>query len=116
MCIRDSGCCEPVDKRWHIIKRIPNLARVSVSPWADEEFMAQELGSDYVYCRKPNPTLISTEHFDEDAIRADLRHTLTVARNCRVELVMKDVHTLNNQPWRLPRWVEIARQVADEIA
>jgi len=110
------GCCEPVDKRWHIIKRIPNLARVSVSPWADEEFMAQELGSDYVYCRKPNPTLISTEHFDEDAIRADLRHTLTVARNCRVELVMKDVHTLNNQPWRLPRWVEIARQVADEIA
>jgi hypothetical protein len=29
---------------------------------------------------------------------------------------MKDVHTLNNQPWRLPRWVEIAREVVDETA
>lgn len=110
------GCCEPVNTRWHLLKRIPRLARVSVSPWADEEFMAQELGSDYVYCRKPKPTLISTERFDEEAIRADLRHTLTVAKGCRLEIVMKDVHTLNNQPWRLPRWVEIAREVVDETA
>jgi len=109
------GCCEPVNTRWHLLKRIPRLARVSVSPWADEEVMAQELGSDYVYCRKPKPTLISTERFDEEAIRADLRHTLTVAKGCRLEIVMKDVHTLNNQPWRLPRWVEIAREVIDEM-
>ena len=23
------GCCEPVDSRWHVIKKIPNLRRVS---------------------------------------------------------------------------------------
>jgi len=110
------GCCEPVHSRIEILKEIPNLARVSVSPWADEAFMAEALNTDIVYSRKSNPTLISTEIFDEDAIRSDLRHTLDVARGCRVELIMKDVHTLNDQPDRLPRWVKIAREVVDEAA
>jgi hypothetical protein len=108
------GCCEPVHSRFHVLKRFPNLARVSVSPWANEEFMARELGRHIVYSRKPSPTLISTEKFDEDAIRADLRHTLDVAKGCRVEIIMKDVHTLHNEPKRLPRWVAIAREVIDE--
>ena len=104
------GCCEPVDNRWRVLKRIPNLARVSVSPWADEGKMAEALGSDYVYSRKPNPTMISTGRFDEEQIRQDLRKTLTIARGCRLEIIMKDVHTLHNEPERLPRWVEIARE------
>jgi hypothetical protein len=104
------GCCEPVDSRWQILKRVPNLARVSVSPWADEGKMAEGLGSDYVYSRKPNPTMISTGRFDEKQIRQDLRKTLTIARGCRLEIIMKDVHTLHNEPERLPRWVEIARE------
>ena len=104
------GCCEPVHTRWHVLKQLPHLARVSVSPWADEAFMARELGDRFVYSRKPNPALISTERFDEAAIRADLRRTLDLARGCRVEIIMKDVHTVNNDPSRLPRWVELARR------
>lgn len=106
------GCCEPVNSRIHILKRLPNLARISVSPWADEEVMARECGREIVYSRKPNPALISTAVFDEAAIRRDLAKTLRAARGCRVELVMKDVHTVNNEPARAARWVELAR---DEI-
>jgi hypothetical protein len=40
--------------------------------------------------------------------------TLRTARGCRVELIMKDVHTLHNDPSRLPRWVELARQTIEE--
>ncbi len=104
------GCCEPVHTRWHILKRIPNLARISVSPWADEKFMAEATGRDYVFSRKPNPSMISTSIFDENAIRADIRKTLDVAQHCRLEIIMKDVHTLNNEPERLARWVQIARE------
>ncbi|MDD5704557.1 MAG: hypothetical protein PHR35_01430 [Kiritimatiellae bacterium] len=104
------GCCEPVHNRWHVLKKFSNLARVSVSPWADQEFMARELGRQYVFSRKPNPTLISTPHFDEDAIRADLRATRKAATDCRLEVIMKDVHTLNNEPARAARWVQIARE------
>lgn len=109
------GCCEPVHGRWHIIKQIPNLRRVSVSPWADVELMAEYLGKDYVYSRKPNPALISTPKWDEDAIRADLMKTVTATKGLNLELVMKDVHTLSNETWRLRRWTEIAREVIDEV-
>ena len=69
------------------------------------------LGRRYVYCRKPNPALISTQRFDEESIRADLNATLSAAAaQCNLEIVMKDVHTLVNEPWRLRRWVELARE------
>jgi hypothetical protein len=110
------GCCEPVNNRWHILKRLPNLARVSVSPWADEPFMAAACGREVVYSRKPNPSLISTSRFDEEAIRADLRRTLSAAGGCRLEIIMKDVHTLNNEPGRLARWVRLAREAIAERA
>jgi hypothetical protein len=108
------GCCEPVNNRWHVIERIPNLRRVSVSPWCDEAFMAKALGNDAIYCRKPNPAQISTGRFDEDAIREDIRTTLRAAGDCTVEFAMKDVHTLHDEPWRLGRWVALAREVCAE--
>lgn len=110
------GCCEGLHSRWHVVKKVPNLKRVSVSPWCNEEFMAEALDRDYVYSRKPMPTLISTARFDEDAIREDLRHTLKVAAECNVELIMKDVHTLSGEPHRMARWVELARETIEEAA
>ena len=104
------GCCEPVNNRWHVLERLPNLARVSVSPWADQAFMAEACSQKVVFSRKPSPTQISTSRFDEQAIRADLRTTLETARNCRLEIIMKDVHTLHNEPGRIARWVELARE------
>lgn len=78
--------------------------------------MADALGCDFVFSRKPNPALISTERFDETAIRADIRRTLEAARGCRLEIIMKDVHTLNNEPARLARWVRIAREEISRYA
>lgn len=104
------GCCEPIHSRWQIVRRIKNLQRVSISPWCDQAIMAEALGTDYVFCRKPNPALISTDNFDEARIRQDLRQTLDTARGCRIELVMKDLHTVAGQPERVARWVEIARE------
>ena len=103
------GCCEPVDLRWHVIKRIPNLRAVSVSPWSNVEKMAEYLGRDYVFCRKPNPAFVSAG-WNEEIIRQDLRHTIEVTKGMSVQLILKDVHTVNREPWRFGRWVEIARE------
>lgn len=104
------GCCEPVHGRWKYLKNIKNLRSISVSPWCNETIMARELGKNYIYSRKPNPSLISTNSFDEDLIRKDIQNTLKTASNCSLEIIMKDVHTVNNEPYRLKRWVEIARE------
>ena len=103
------GCCEPLDSRWHIVRRIRNLRAVSVSPWSDVEKMAEHLGHNYVYCRKPNPSYVSAG-WNEDIIRQDLRRTLEVTKGLSVQLVLKDVHTVNGEPRRFGRWVEIARE------
>jgi hypothetical protein len=110
------GCCEPLHLKWPVIKRFPNLRSLSISPWCDEEIMAQELGRNFLYSRKPNPAMISMSEFDEDTVRADLRHTLNVAKGCNVELIMKDVHTLSGEPERVVRWVELAREAIDACA
>lgn len=108
------GCCEPVNNRWDSLRKLKNLRSVSISPWCDEAFMAEALGSNYVYSRKPAPASISTGVFDEDRLREDIRTTLRTARGCNVEVVMKDVHTLNGEPERLGRWVALTRQVIAE--
>ncbi len=108
------GCCEPVHSRWEVLKQFENLRSVSVSPWANESYMGEALGRKYVYSRKPNPTLVSTPQWDEDAIRDDVRTTLDAARGCNIELVMKDVHTFSGHPERAARWVALTREVIRE--
>lgn len=108
------GCCEPLDKRWHVVQKIPSLRRVSVSAWADFGRMAELLGGDYVYSCKPNPAFLAVPELDEDAVRAYLRPIVSVCRahGCRLELIMKDCHTIGGNPQNVLRWCEIASEEA----
>lgn len=109
------GCCEPVDLRWESIKQIPRLRRVSVSPWSNRAVMAENLGAEYILSMKPNPVELAMDSFEEERIRATLRRDLRATRNCRVEVIMKDNHTIGNDPTRVIRWVQIAREEADRV-
>lgn len=104
------GCCEPLDKRWYIVKDAPNLRRVSVSAWADRKKMAEYLGRDYVYSWKPSPTALAVTPVDEDGIAKVVRETIDIAKGCNLEIIMKDNHTLANDARRASRWVEIVRE------
>jgi hypothetical protein len=107
------GCCEPLDSRWAVVKRVPNLRRVSVSAWANLEKMAQLLEGKYVLSWKPNPADLARPLIDEPALRKQLRRSLETTRGCRVEIIMKDNHTLGGNPQNAVRWVQIARQEAE---
>jgi hypothetical protein len=107
------GCCEPLNRRWSVVKQIPRLRRVSVSAWADQARMAELLGDQYVYSLKPNPADLASDHFDEERIRTDLRQTFQITRGCHLEVIMKDNHTLHHQPERAIRWVQIAKEEAE---
>lgn len=109
------GCCEPLEKRWHVVERIPRLRRVSVPPWSKVPAMAELLGARYVFSLKPNPAELAMTSFDEEVIRCGLRQALHDCRGCRVEVIMKDTHTVRNDPSRLARWVRIAREEAESL-
>jgi len=104
------GCCEPMDPRWHIVEDIPRLRRVSTSPWADRARMAEMLGNRYIISLKPSPSPLAVPRMDEDLVRQTLRNDLDATRGCRVELIMKDNHTLGGNPHNAVRWCEIARE------
>lgn len=108
------GCCEPLDRRIDMLMRdIPNLRRVSVSPWCNHEVMAEKLGDRYIFSMKPNPSYIAMESFDETTIRSMLRKAIHSTRDCRVEIIMKDCNTIGRDPTRVVRWVQIAREEAE---
>jgi hypothetical protein len=109
------GCCEPLDRRFDIIKRIPRLRKVTVSPWSDVEGMAEKLGGEYVYTRKVNPAEIAGPSIDEEGIRKGLRDTLkaTSRHKCHVEILMRDVLTLSGNPENIVRWTQIAREESE---
>lgn len=107
------GCCEPVHGRWELLKAIPNLRRVSVSPWADLRKMAEGLQDRFVFSCKPPPTDLSNPTMNEEAIRHRLRETLAITRGCHLELVMKDNHTLGGNPTHPIRWCQLAREEVD---
>ena len=109
------GCCEPLDKRWHIVKQLPRLRRVSVSPWANIPKMAEMLGGQYIFSLKPSPTPLAMPRLDEDAVRKSLREALQATRNCRVEIIMKDNHTLGKNPQNATRWCQIAREEVNAL-
>jgi hypothetical protein len=109
------GCCEPLEHRWSVVKRIPRLRRVSVSPWTDVAKMVEHLGDDYIFSLKPNPTSLAMEDFDEDDIRRELRRAFRLAQGCRLEVIMKDNHTIRGDPRRVVRWVQICREEAEDL-
>lgn len=110
------GCCEPLHSRWHVIKNIPRLRKVTVSPWADRQLMADYLGDDYCYCWKPNPAYLAVKEIDQEKIRMDIRSTFEIARGCRVEVLMQDNHTIGNNPDNIINWVRIAKEESERIA
>ena len=110
------GCCDPLDRKIAQVRRIRNVRKISMSPWTDEANGAEQIGSDYVFSRKPNPAILAMTNFDESLARAELVRTkeLCRANNCPLEFIMKDISTVKGDPRRLWRWAQIAMEVAEE--
>ena len=106
------GCCEPLDSRIKYIKTIPNLRSLSVSPWCDENIMAEVCAGSFVYSRKPAPSELSGPSVDWDGMKKGLEKTLRTAGGCNLKIIMKDLHTTAGDITRVRDWVDMARALA----
>ncbi len=105
------GCCEPLAGKGHLLKKIPNLRKVSCSPWNDTRKAINELGSDYVLSRKPNPAIFALSDFDSTHARKEIREFLDQTEGkCNVEMIMKDISTVKYNPQRLWEWEKICME------
>ncbi len=111
------GCCEPLHHKVGIIREhIPHVRRISMSPWADVAAGAEALGDEVIFSYKPNPAVLGGERWDVDRARAQLADAFEKTRGCVVEVLMKDLHEVRNEPRRMWEWVEMAMALAEEYA
>jgi len=110
------GCCEALDKKISMLrKNYRNLRKVGVSPWANEELCAAQIGKDFVYSRKPNPAFVS-QATDPEVIRRETKKTVEICQKygCSFELVLKDISTVSYRPENLVIWERTVRETLDE--
>jgi len=106
------GCCERVDDRLDmIIDAIPNLRSVSVSGWSNLQKTAEMLEDKYVYSRKPIPAYISGTDPNWDLLEKDMKETCAAAKNSNLEILVRDVYTINGDRPRLKKWVEMTKAI-----
>jgi hypothetical protein len=113
------GCCEPIDPIWeNSISKLPNLKAVSISKWAKQEWMAEQLsGRGIVFSRKPDPNLLGVDvNLNEEAWRREIRSSLDAVRgkNVPLELVVRDVYSVHGNLGKAKRAVELAHAEIDK--
>ena len=93
---------------------IPNIRRISVSPWADVESMREQMGMKAIFSCKPNPSYI-TGGWDEDLMRKDTMRLMQAGKGSAFEIILKDTHTIQNDPGRLRKWTDLCRECAAKV-
>lgn len=109
------GCCEPLDNKIDLLKKIPNLRKISMSPWVDLDKAAERMGRDFVFSWKPSPAIFMYDAWDIGAIRTKLTSDLQKLENCAVEIIMKDISSVRYKPQNLWEWAKIAVEEAENF-
>jgi hypothetical protein len=102
------GCCERLDNKIHLLKKMKNLRKISITPWSDVNIAAGLIGKDYEMSVKMNPANVSAG-FGEDVITNEYREIASAAKKngCAFDIVLKDISTVENKPQNLIKWAEI---------
>ena len=110
------GCCEDLSRKIRFLKRLPNLRRVAVTPFADLKACAEQLGDKYVCSWRPSPADMVAYGFDIDRVKKTVREARDIfrANGCRFDVCLKDVETVQHDESRLRKFVEIVRNEAGE--
>ena len=113
------GCCEPLHRKMDMLRRnIHNLRKVSMNYRVNVDEAVEAVGRDYVFSYKPNPAILAEAVWDVDKARAELDNVLkkTKAKGCMVEVIMKDISTVNYEPNRLWEWAEMASELTEKYS
>ncbi|NOZ63590.1 MAG: hypothetical protein GXO71_01340 [Caldiserica bacterium] len=106
------GCCEPLHTKIDILRNVPNLRKISMSPWADVEKMVEKTNNgEYVLSYKPNPALLAAETWNPEQARDLLLEVIEKTKGCAVEIILKDISTVRYEPQRIWEWEKIAMEL-----
>lgn len=108
------GCCDNLENKLPDILSIPNIRRISVSPWADVAAMREQIGMKAIFSCKPNPSYV-TNGWDEEQMRAYTMKLLQDGKGTPFEIILKDTHTIQNDPSRFRKWTDLCRECIAKV-
>ena len=111
------GCCEDMTAKIPLLKKIKNLRRIAITPFSDVRKCAEQIGNDYVASYRPKPTDMVANGLNEDLVRTIVKRDYEILRenNCVFDITLKDVETIAGKPQNMIRWVELVRQIGEEV-
>jgi hypothetical protein len=104
------GCCEPLHNKIEILEKIPNLRKISITPWADINIAAEKMKNKYVVSAKANPSSVSINELNKEAVKSELTDIVNACskNGCSCEIILKDITTVMNNPDNIFNWEKIA--------
>ena len=110
------GCCDPLDKKMASVRKVPNLRKVSMSPWTNSDLGASEIAGDFVFSSKPNPAMLAGPTWEPEAVKKELGAIYGSCRKygCPLEFILKDISTVKYRPKSLFEWEKIAMRTVCE--
>ncbi len=105
------GCCEDLSRKMDDVLTIPNIRRISISPFADLRRSAEIMQDRAIFSWKPHPSHLVGD-FDPEKIRVYVREALQISQEngCVMEMILKDTHTCEYHPERFDIWTQVARE------
>ncbi len=110
------GCCDDLTGKLDVVCSLPNMRRISISPFADVVRCAEQLRGRAILSWKPHPGDL-VGGFRPEIVRTRIRTAVEAAADygCVLEMILKDTHTCEQNPGRFTAWTRIAREQVARI-
>ncbi|HBN85136.1 MAG TPA: hypothetical protein DDZ89_14980, partial [Clostridiales bacterium] len=82
------GCCEDYTHKIDMLRQVKNLRRIAVSPFAQVEKCAEQIGGQYIASWRPSPSAMVSSGFDPAYIRKHITENIKLFQkyNCRFDI------------------------------
>ncbi|HGE71012.1 TPA: hypothetical protein ENX78_09265 [Candidatus Poribacteria bacterium] len=108
------GCCENLTRKINGVLKIPNLRIFVSSAWTDLAKVAEAVGDRYTIMWRQKAT--DVVFGDLDSIRKHLDEGMKIVKGCYVQIVLRELQTLNGNNQRLKEWADIAKEISAKYA
>lgn len=108
------GCCEDLTRKIKGVLKISNLRIFVSSAWTDLAKVAEAVGDKYTIMWRQKATDVVFNDLDD--IRRHLDEGMKIVKDCHVQIVLRELQTLDGKPNRLKEWATIAKEITAKYA
>jgi hypothetical protein len=109
------GCCENLTRKIDGVLKIPNLRIFVCSAWTDLEKVVDAVGDRYTIMWRQKATDVVFAN-DMTSIQKHFEEGMRIAQGCYVQIVLRELQTLNGRPERLADWAKVAKDVVAKFS